>query len=550
MRSSCKTVSLYRMDGGVELTNCLLSLSSADVQRDEIVPVDGIASRLVIGSFQTDEPKWASHVHGLTGHSVELSGRQPLAVLLIPMSPWTYALTWGAGYHLLDDEYIEQGFGLSFGIRRMDPSRLGMIATSALDASGRSTLTSIPGGSDVAGFNLEPFGDLVNRFGGAADLSDLTYNRETGRRRRIHVGNALSMPLPQEPRKLLRDLRGIGAIVDQSDEHSALRFMMQTRIVAKHDRIRGRLDERLAVALGGDVEVGPLALAWPPDAVQEAEAAESFLVQARRPIGAYVIGRDIELTDLIGPLGGLPLTERLTALRDSKVAACLDDEGQELSSSPISFRRWLAFETVIDNVRYCYRQGDWYKIGETFVERIREQVDELLSQRSTLTFPTWHRSGQRNDEHRFCELTAGQSGCLCLDQNFAHTPFHPKFELCDVLGPEDELVHVKWLTRATAASHLYVQAEVSATALRDEPEALEQLRQKARELDPQRKSVTPSTVVLAIGGRTWDVDRLFTLSQLGLLRLYRSVRALQMDLRFADIPFRSSIGSTEIPEAA
>jgi hypothetical protein len=57
-------------------------------------------------------------------------------------------------------------------------------------------------------------------------------------------------------------------------------------------------------------------------------------------------------------------------------------------------------------------------------------------------------------------------------------------------------------------------------------------------------------VILAIGGRTWDVDKLFSLSQLGLLRLYRSVWTLQMDPRFADIPFRTTAELADIPQAA
>jgi hypothetical protein len=43
-------------------------------------------------------------------------------------------------------------------------------------------------------------------------------------------------------------------------------------------------------------------------------------------------------------------------------------------------------------------------------------------------------------------------------------------------------------------------------------------------------------VVLAIAGRQWDVDHLFTLSQVNLLRLDRTVQHLQMNLLFADIP--------------
>ena len=106
-----------------------------------------------------------------------------------------------------------------------------------------------------------------------------------------------------------------------------------------------------------------------------------------------------------------------------------------------------------------------------------------------------------------------------------------------MLGPEDELIHVKWLGRATAASHLYTQALVSAEALHDEPEALAQLADKVSALDPGRTlGGAPDTVVLAAAGRAWNVDELFTLSQVALLRLDRAVRSLRATLKFADIP--------------
>jgi uncharacterized protein (TIGR04141 family) len=107
-----------------------------------------------------------------------------------------------------------------------------------------------------------------------------------------------------------------------------------------------------------------------------------------------------------------------------------------------------------------------------------------------------------------------------------------------VLGPANELVHVKWMGRALAASHLFIQAQVSADALRDEPEAMLHLAAKIRRLDPGRELTSPpDTVVLAGAGRPWSVDSLFTLSQIALLRLDRTLRNRRTILEFADIPF-------------
>ena len=53
-----------------------------------------------------------------------------------------------------------------------------------------------------------------------------------------------------------------------------------------------------------------------------------------------------------------------------------------------------------------------------------------------------------------------------------------------MIGPGDEIVHIKWLARATAASHLYTQAHVSAWSQRFKPEAMQQLRDKVRATAP------------------------------------------------------------------
>nr|WP_225954658.1 TIGR04141 family sporadically distributed protein [Kibdelosporangium phytohabitans] len=113
-----------------------------------------------------------------------------------------------------------------------------------------------------------------------------------------------------------------------------------------------------------------------------------------------------------------------------------------------------------------------------------------------------------------------------------------KFELADVVGPQDEQVHIKWLASATALSHLITQARVSAWSQRLKPEARRQLDDKVRALDSGRRiTERPKTFVLAAAGRKWHVDELFTLSMIGLLKLRNDLLCLGVDLQFADIPF-------------
>ncbi|WP_329045882.1 TIGR04141 family sporadically distributed protein [Amycolatopsis sp. NBC_01488] len=528
-----KPVSLFRLDGTAAEQELLVPLKDDQIVTDTEVDLSGTRARLVAGRFRTEAPQWLPHAASLTGTELALSSELPFAVLLVPRPPWTYAVTWGAGHLILNDEHVDQGFGLLFGIRRLDPFDLGLVASAALDTSARATQTSIPGGGDLSAFRLEPYGELVNRLAGTADLADLTYGRITGRRHRIRAGNAVWLPLAKDPAAFLADLDAVGAVVDEPDAHSALRFVAQTRPLDRHDSLLPTLERRLAESVDG--ENGALGLAWPATAVHDAEQAGSFRITGLGPGGPFTVPGRLELAHLTDRLAGIDVDDRLKAVRAGRIVPCADDAGEEEAGASIPVARWLVFETTIDHVRYVFHQGRWYRIGETYVRQLREQVAAMLARRFDWPPVPWVPTGTPDDEHAYCRQVAEEPGFLCLDRDFASTPLHPRFELCDLLGPGDELIHVKWLSRATAASHLCTQALVSAEALAHEPEALAQLAAKAA---PDRViDRIPRTVVLAAAGRSWNIDELFTLSQVSLLRLDRSVRALQATLRFADVPY-------------
>jgi uncharacterized protein (TIGR04141 family) len=61
------------------------------------------------------------------------------------------------------------------------------------------------------------------------------------------------------------------------------------------------------------------------------------------------------------------------------VSLCADTVGFDDFGAVTSLRKWFAFETTVDRVRYCCHQGDWNRIGEGFVEQIRAQIAELLN---------------------------------------------------------------------------------------------------------------------------------------------------------------------------
>jgi uncharacterized protein (TIGR04141 family) len=535
---STSPVALRRFHGNLPLRDYLLLGDALTIEYDGPFEHDGITGYMVAGTRINNTPAWSAHPRSITGEQVSLYGSTPFQVVLIPVGEWVFALPWGSGRYLLDDALLDDEFALHFAIRRLNPARLGMLSSSTLDIRARNTQTTFPSGSHVAGFGLGVSGELVARICGPADVSGLTYHQKTGKPCRIRAGSSLTVQLGVLPETLLADLQAICTIVQESDQDSPLRFIGQIRPLTAHHAMLPELERHLAAALGGDDQFGPLGLAWPSEIVNDIDEANSFFSSNIGKYGAKALHADLQIEDLTAEFALVPEVLRVAHLSDARLAPCADEHGEELLSRPIQASKWLIFETVVDHRTYCFHQGRWYEIGEEAVARVRTQVAELMANKSNLTFPLWTPTGKQDDEHRYCVQVAKQPGYLVLDQNFAKTTMHKKFELADIIGPNNELVHVKWLARATAASHLYVQAEVSAWSQREEPAAVQQLHAKVNKLDRTR-SITerPRTVVLAAGGRQWDVEQLFTLSQVGLLRLNMALQNMGVKLEFADIPF-------------
>ena len=104
-----------------------------------------------------------------------------------------------------------------------------------------------------------------------------------------------------------------------------------------------------------------------------------------------------------------------------------------------------------------YLEGQWYEIGERYLEFLHTVINTLLATPSTVTLPAWSPSIH---EESYNKLAAAQPGYLCLDQKFVKSKLHRRgqgFEACDLLGPNDELIHVKRADRSSLLSHLSPQ---------------------------------------------------------------------------------------------
>ena len=536
--TTSRLATLYRLTGAADMIEYLTTPGNDAEWKDEIFQKNDLRCLFRYGHISSSRPTWQSHVESLLGRSIILPSVDPFAVLLIEQLPWIYALTWGAGYELINDEFVEQGFGLSFGIRRLDEFRLGSVTSHALDNSSRVAQISFPRGTDFGSFGVRRHGELVSQLKGKADLSDLECGRNSKRTSRvITTSDSLKIPLAYKFDNLDRDIHLIAHVTDSPEPENALRAIAQVRPLRPGHRLISELDGHLSEALGG-AEVGRLDLGWPVDSSIDFSEAESFCLTSLWLGRKIHIQAPLTLSDLVDKARRLNVSSRMEALKKGHVQAYSDVGGTEKLGGGNSARKWISYEILIDNNRYVLRGGKWYRIGEAYVQQIRDEVARLLARKASLNFPLWTPTGRRDDENLYCHEVARCPDLICLDRSFAATARHRKIELCDIFGPNDELIHAKWLSDAPAFSHLISQAEASMSALQNEPEAIEWLQSRVSELTSgvRRIGKAPDKIILAGAGRSWNVDELFAMSQISLLRFVHGLPT-NVSVEFLDIPF-------------
>ncbi|MFC7936504.1 DUF6119 family protein [Streptomyces sp. NPDC057387] len=115
-------------------------------------------------------------------------------------------------------------------------------------------------------------------------------------------------------------------------------------------------------------------------------------------------------------------------------------------------------------------------------------------------------------------------------------------EICDVLGPEGELICVKKASQTASLNHLFAQGVVAVETLRTDLEVREKFRAQVAAragADSVPEDLGALRVVFGIllkDGQDVTVDSLFAFAQVSLLNAARRLRAMHAEVEV--IPIR------------
>lgn len=533
-------MTLYRLSGYSSLAKVVREKYSGF--NEEAVDVGGRASVLHFGRTPEKPAKWSETVAGLSGVSVGMTTGVPAAVLLIPGTgpgegagddgdPFAWAVTFGMGHQLLDQRYVDNGFGQRVAIRCADPARLNSITKVTLDESAKTDRSSIPAGASLRSFGFEDIGELATRIvtSGIVDGIGAADKPVT-----IRGADALSLPLSKKPGDLLSDLGKLDAILAKPPATEELADL-ERLVLIKDKALIEKLDGELVNAIGTE-SPKRLSIAWPHEAVDEFGLAQGFKVTG----AGYREVRDglPTLVDILEPVKKADRGSWDKRLSSVAVLLYESTDPNGLVSPRMPARKWLTFEVERDDRTYFLHSGRWYLMDQTYAEVVAERTREIFERPTPVhDLPRWE-SGM--DEAAFNANLATTTGGLLLDRKLIKGETKKgHFEACDVLLKDGTFIHVKHVSSSAPASHLLAQALVSTEVLTHDKKARADLRRRIREAGEEQTDYqcTPRKVVVILAKEKKPVDAssLFTFTQVNLGRQDRLLKSRRVDLSIATV---------------
>lgn len=500
----------------------------------------GSLAYLVRGHFKIPKVEWSADLSQLVGEDTSLDDKKAAALLLVAVEGEVFAMGFGQGYRLVPDELKDPDFGLRFAVRAVDPDRVRDIVRKSMIRVGRQDATFMSAGQPIGSIGVRRHAEIVRKLGGelSADMLGLEGNGEMA----VDGSAGLRLSIPLDSAKLVTLLEHIIRICE-TDVHPSFAFIEAIRPV-RDTALSERLDRLLGKGILGERDI-LLSLSIPVDLSHRLADAMSYNIR----IGAaWLRGRPSLEMDDIATRCRVVRCLPAAALRKGRIELSDQRDGHSVLGSAPAIR-WLEAAVAIGDRQYLLIDGEWHEIGAEFLSSISGQVKELIAAECMTTLPAWTKGERERDYNLRVQDELGRSSYLCLDRQGVRTDFHRNgFEVCDLLGPEGELICVKPAKGSGPLSHLFNQGFVAVETLLHDPEARRRFSELVAAASFGTRSVPldyrPKKVVFAIHlttGRTLTPDSLFPFAQVALVNMATTLKSLyDVDVEVIGIPPESA----------
>ncbi len=361
--------------------------------------IAGMPALWVSGHFDISVASWCADAALTTGLPLSYDERWSAGLLLLAVDGEVYAIGYGQGHRLIQDEHKDHGFGVRFAVRRLDPDRLRGLIRRRPGARGRTDATIFPDGVPVWAFGIEEQTEVVRRVAGRSLDLKVTFSAQDNRSVRVDAGVGLTMPFGVQPERLVADIREIARVCRDDKPHRSLEFIENIRPI-RDAKLKCRLEAALDELLAGRDANADLIPVVPTECVEAYWQARCFCIKIG-PARPRVVD-SLEAEDFLCRTRCKRPGERVRALRSGQVRMYADAEGTEDLGGG-SALKWLEATVSLGARRFFLIDAQWYEIDHTYLAGKRTEIVRLFPDRPSVDLLPWDG---KTKEHGYCEDVA------------------------------------------------------------------------------------------------------------------------------------------------
>jgi uncharacterized protein (TIGR04141 family) len=432
-----------------------------------VAAIDPSQPSLFVLAKVPHQPRWAKYLEGQV--SPALSGlvtASSSAVLLIEASKRLFAVTFGQGRYMVEDEALERDFGLRVVLNTVAPDQLKSVDAKTIEETTVHTRRDVSRESALSAFGLDVSRDLLRAVTGTP-LDETLAHRLTG-------ADSLGITT----RVQLGGLRELAGRLLEAHEATTYKqnfdFVDHLRPEKDPARIE-ELDEQLLEALAAK-ELDDVHLAAPEtlDWLELAGFRLSTAVDDGDP------EPDPRISVYLASVAGQEIN-RLRLKRDRLFAMSSGD--QVMAEWPIY--RCIVYQVESGGALHVLSGGQWFRVDLSYKEQVYADVEALTRLEG---LPD---ADPGSTEDAYNVKASAALGAVCLDRKLVFEGGLDKMEICDILTDARQMIHVKQRGSSSTLSHLFLQGLNSAERLLADDEFRKQARDVIKAESPTSVDLIP-----------------------------------------------------------
>lgn len=410
-------------------------------------------------------PLWVnSFFRGQLG-TPELFTANARAVLLTKVSvakniERIFAITMGYGKYMLEDDVIEEDFGLRVVLNTITPNSLRRINKTNIGGNQKTSNEQLPLESDIDDFGFDIDRDLISAVTGCSDDESFATGIMTG-------SDLLSLTAEVDINSLISFLKLAYAHYTSKEYVKFFPWIDHIRRV-KDSRLIDVLDAQIINMLN---EKSPKVWMAVPEVI-DWENVGGFKYFGK------TIYDDIYTEEICSSFkNGLTHINQLKSKRVTAVRAENTDD---------VYVSWQAYKCVfgeieVDGKAYSINNGRWYIVDVDFVAQVDADYNSIPI--SNMVFIPHKKEFTRESQYTKAFVSSDNEHLLFMDADvIGHGGGKSKVELCDILTTDNTYIHIKPYSGSATLSHLFNQAVVSAELVMGDRDFVAKANLKIKEL--------------------------------------------------------------------